>query len=565
METGRLEDGAAARGGGASRLRAMADAPPLTPAEHDLLESARRAVLATIAPSGRPRLVPITFGFAISLTGDSKKLVLYSPLDEKPKSVADPRRLARVRDVLERPRVTVLVDRWHEDWTQLAWLRLEGDAALIEPAGDRASPRALHAVRDAPPGVSADAAHHGHASDELGARRVNVVDLLALFIVGLAMFFGWRSGFIIQALALGGFLIGIGIVIVAAPSGTELVADMEPWLRTLLVLGIVAAIVLLAQGLGSALGASLRRRLGRGVLGGIDQGLGAAFGMARGVFMVWLLGGLVVLLPSSSLATAARQSLVLRTLETRVPSPVVLAAELGRLFEAAGLPNVLVGAPPPIDVPEDAPGRARAEEIAAAARRSTVRVETIACGRFLSGTAFAVTPDHFVTNAHVVAGAEQAWISFDGALDRLPATVVDFDPSLDAALIHVAGAQVAPLRLAETLPRRGQPAAALGFTGGGRQRLIPGVISRTLSALGRDIYGRAVSAREVIEMRLDVSPGDSGGPVLLDNGEVGGVTFSEAPDNTAVGYALSPVAVAASIRDALESTTPAPTGPCLST
>ena len=87
-------------------------------------------MLATIAPDGRPRLVPMAFA---SAEGDDGKLILYSALDEKPKSVADPRELARVRDVLDRPRVTVLVDRWDEDWTRLAWLRMDGRATLLEP------------------------------------------------------------------------------------------------------------------------------------------------------------------------------------------------------------------------------------------------------------------------------------------------------------------------------------------------------------------------------------------------------------------------------------------------
>ena len=41
--------------------------------------------------------------------------------------------LARVRDILARPEVSLLVDRWDEDWTRLAWLRLSGTATLIEP------------------------------------------------------------------------------------------------------------------------------------------------------------------------------------------------------------------------------------------------------------------------------------------------------------------------------------------------------------------------------------------------------------------------------------------------
>jgi PPOX class probable F420-dependent enzyme len=103
----------------------------LPPAEAALLTESRRAVLATVRPDGRPRLVPITIAV------DADVDVVYSPLDEKRKSVADPRRLARVRDIAARPDVTLLLDRWSEDWSQLAWLRLEARAALLEP-GDAA-------------------------------------------------------------------------------------------------------------------------------------------------------------------------------------------------------------------------------------------------------------------------------------------------------------------------------------------------------------------------------------------------------------------------------------------
>jgi S1-C subfamily serine protease len=392
---------------------------------------------------------------------------------------------------------------------------------------------------------------------------VNLVDIGAVLIVGLGIFFGYRSGLIIQAAALGGFLLGVGVIVLLAPQATEYVANMDPLMRTLVVLGAVAGIILLAQAVGSGVGAAIKRRIGRGFLGSIDQGLGAGFGLVRGVFIVWLMGGMLGLVGSSVLAAQARQSVVLRTLETRLPSPIVLAAELGRLFQEAGLPDVLVGAPPPIDVPEDAPDAARAEALTATARASTVRIEATACGQFYSGTGWAITPDHFVTNAHVVAGSDRVWISFDGSLDRYAATVVDFDPELDAALVYAPSADATPLALATSLPDRGEDAAALGFTGGGRQRLIPGVISRTLSALGRDIYGRAVSAREIIEMRLDVSPGDSGGPVLVAPGIVGGVTFSESQADPTIGYALSPTAVAASIGDSLDSTSAVATGPCI--
>ena len=120
-------------------------APGLLPAESRFLAAARRAVLATTDPDGRPRLVPVCF----VLVGAGDAATIYSPLDEKPKRVADPHRLARVRDLVARPGVTLLVDRWDEDWGRLAWLRVHGRAELVEPDETAAAERvaAIAALR----------------------------------------------------------------------------------------------------------------------------------------------------------------------------------------------------------------------------------------------------------------------------------------------------------------------------------------------------------------------------------------------------------------------------------
>jgi len=341
-------------------------------------------------------------------------------------------------------------------------------------------------------------------------------------------------------------------------------ADADPLIRSLVVISAIVGIVLLAQALGSALGGLLRRRVGEGVLSGLDQGAGAGFGLARGVFLVWLMGGLLAVLPLQSLASEARQSSVLQAIDERLPSPVVLAAELGRLIQSTGLPDVFVGAPPPAELPTGGVDQQQAEAIAADARRSTVRVESIGCGNFISGTAFAVSSDHFVTNAHVVAGSTDAWVSFDGSLERFPAKVVLIDPELDAAVIAVDhGLDVRPLEFSASLPARGDVAAAIGYTGGARERTIPVLISRSIEALGRDIYGGRIVAREVLELRADVAPGDSGGPLILEDGTVGGVIFSESRADPSIGYALSPLDVAREVGGALKTTSPASTGACV--
>lgn len=105
----------------------MIDAP-LNPAELTFLVNARRAILATVAPDGRPRLVPVCF-----IVDAVDGVRILTPLDDKPKATDDKRALARVRDIESRPEVSLLVERWDEDWSRLAWLRLDGRATLVEP------------------------------------------------------------------------------------------------------------------------------------------------------------------------------------------------------------------------------------------------------------------------------------------------------------------------------------------------------------------------------------------------------------------------------------------------
>lgn len=101
---------------------------PPTPAELAFVGERRFAVLATANAAGEPTAVPICHAVA-SHAGEP---VVVSALDEKPKRV-DARELARVRNIAARPEVALLVDERGEDWTRLAWVRLKGRGALVEP------------------------------------------------------------------------------------------------------------------------------------------------------------------------------------------------------------------------------------------------------------------------------------------------------------------------------------------------------------------------------------------------------------------------------------------------
>ncbi len=65
-------------------------------------------------------------------------------LDEKPK-LTPPLRLRRVRNIRANPRVQLLVDRYDEDWSRLAFVQVRGHASLLEPSPEHS--RALAALR----------------------------------------------------------------------------------------------------------------------------------------------------------------------------------------------------------------------------------------------------------------------------------------------------------------------------------------------------------------------------------------------------------------------------------
>jgi S1-C subfamily serine protease len=75
-------------------------------------------------------------------------------------------------------------------------------------------------------------------------------------------------------------------------------------------------------------------------------------------------------------------------------------------------------------------------------------------------------------------------------------------------------------------------------------------VRRELTAVGRDIYGRAVVSRDVYELQAKVRPGNSGGPFVLSDGDVGGVVFAASTTDDKVGYAIASTEVIPKLQDA---------------
>jgi len=60
---------------------------------------------------------------------------LYTPIDEKPKSVG-PSSLKRVRNIRANPNIALVIDDYSEDWSKLAYVLISGNAEILSPGND---------------------------------------------------------------------------------------------------------------------------------------------------------------------------------------------------------------------------------------------------------------------------------------------------------------------------------------------------------------------------------------------------------------------------------------------
>ena len=83
----------------------------------------RIAHFATSDSNGLPTVIPVCHVF--------NNGIIYSPLDKKSKKV-EPKKLKRVRNILNNPNVSLVLDEYHDDWEKLSYLIIQGHASLID-------------------------------------------------------------------------------------------------------------------------------------------------------------------------------------------------------------------------------------------------------------------------------------------------------------------------------------------------------------------------------------------------------------------------------------------------
>jgi S1-C subfamily serine protease len=387
---------------------------------------------------------------------------------------------------------------------------------------------------------------------------VNVVDVIVVVAVLLAAFQGARVGAVVQVCAILGFFGGLFLGALFASVTVQWAHG--PTGRTAVALTTMVGVAFALSMVGRVLGEMVVDRFHPGIAGSVDAGLGTVVALIAALVTFWLLASTLVNSSSAAVDSAILQSKVIGALDRVLPAPPSVFSQAQGFLTAEGFPPVFAALAPASARPVALPSDSQLRSAVLADASSTVKVEGYGCGVLQEGSGFVAAPGMVVTNAHVVAGLAQPMIQVGSSV--MSTKVVLFDPSFDIAVLRVAGLNAPVLHLYPGTVGRGAQAAVLGYPEGGPFAVDSAGVMSLFEAEGRDIYGQGLTVRNVYEIDALVRPGNSGGPLVLPNGQVVGVVFSRSTVDSNVGYALTAPAVQVRLSRAIPATTAVSTGPC---
>lgn len=390
-----------------------------------------------------------------------------------------------------------------------------------------------------------------------------MIDLILLVLLVAYGVSGYRQGFIVSTLSLGGFVGGAVLAMETVPLLVQAMA--EGLNRSLVVLGSVVALAWLGQFVGAYLGARVLERVGFQSVRVVDHVLGLLSGLVAVSLVAWFVGGALRASPSTEIARAVSTSKVLGGINAVVPDQLSGVAEGFREAVAGtGFPRVFEGIGPEQILPVEAPdAEAMDAETLARAKRSIVKITGNAwsCDRGQEGSGAVVATGRVVTNAHVVAGVRTPMVQVAGKGKQYKATVVLFDAQRDVAVLAVKGLTAPALTLGDDLSRA-DDAVVAGFPENGPFTAGAARVRSVLNATGEDIYGDPGVTRRVYSLYATVQPGNSGGPLLATDGSLVGVVFAKSLDDDETGYALTLSEVQQDLAAGIAATTSVSTGEC---
>ncbi|MEO6866715.1 MAG: trypsin-like peptidase domain-containing protein, partial [Gaiellales bacterium] len=305
--------------------------------------------------------------------------------------------------------------------------------------------------------------------------------------------------------------------------------------------------------------AAIEDVVGWGVARRINQASGALLNMAVLLSLAWFAAALAAIVPTDSpTLTALRNSSVFGRLVAAVPPQ----GNLGSIVLRSGLVPAVNGPLVLAEPPDLASVRLPA---VLAARASVLQVRSTACDKIVKGTGWVAGPGIIITNAHVVAGSRRSFLAGGPSFDGSPAIVTHFDPVNDVAVLVLesSNAQLpAPLRIVSRI-KHGEKGAVIGFPNGGEQKVVAARVDRVALYDVNPLGGGDTVATKVLAFRANVAPGNSGGPLVAEDGAVLGLVVAKGlGQRVEAAYGVASAELLQAISNGSRRR-PVPTGRCL--
>ena len=376
-----------------------------------------------------------------------------------------------------------------------------------------------------------------------------IVDGFIVVAVLAAMTSGWRQGGLASLLSavgiLAGFIIGLGV----APLVLQITDQVG--IRFLLALGMLILLIGLGQLLGSALGHAIRDRMKTKSGQRVDSSFGAILMSVFSLVLIWLIATPMATGLSNSVGKGVRESAILREVNKVMPDELTqLPRSISGMLNDSGLPPVMMpwedGSSVDVEAPDiEVADQAMVQDI----RPSVVHViaDADGCRRRMMGSGFVTADNYVVTNAHVVAGTQTAYV--DTVVGIKEARVVYYNPEVDIAVLRAENLGLEPLGWADGPAYTGDDAVVMGFPHSGPFTANAARIRERVNIAGPDIYSNSRVERESYILRGTVVQGNSGGPLISSDGTVLGLIFGASVDDTDTGYAITAEEVRAHVGD----------------
>jgi S1-C subfamily serine protease len=394
---------------------------------------------------------------------------------------------------------------------------------------------------------------------------MNFVDI---FIAAAFLIFGWigfRRGILRTILSIIGLIVGGAAGAIATPSIQSLISNNAFGFKPTIGLTSIILGACLGMFLFGVLGSFLRVvLLPFPFMKTIDSLIGFGLAIIAVASLSSTLSSAAQVIPNKTVNNLFSQSQLISQIDQYLPERFKDAAQkIQNVITDSPLPEVFKSLVESRITPTQLESDVAIPEIVTKSVASTVRIDGIAesCSAAMVGTGFIVSPERIITNAHVVAGVKEPVITLFNSQTQLGGRVIAIDRKKDIAIIFVPGLTGEKLTFIGPVTPN-EIGFVVGYPNGGNLRTMPVSVTSEFESIGTDIDGNGETRREVIVFGGDVKPGNSGGPLLNDQGQVLGVVFAADAENKNTGYALAPSEVAKLVSETSSVMQAIETGEC---